>query len=102
MIKVYEVKETIQGYKMEKIVTVRSIKAFKDLKTNSYRTLELNDTIIEILKKHKEEQKELAKKNNKKFKETDWVFTTSVYTGILHDYIDDKFRKVMEEKNNRL
>ncbi len=85
-------------YKNGKIVTVRSIKAFKDLKTtNSYRRLKLNDKMIEILRKHKEEQKELAKKNNKKFKETDWVFTTSAYTGILHDYIDDKFRKVMEE-----
>ena len=85
-------------YKDREIVTAGSKKDFKDLKTkSSYRTIGLNDAMINILKQHKEEQKELAKANNKQFKETDWVFTTKVYTGMLHDYIDDKFRKVMNE-----
>ena len=72
-------------------------KYFKGLKTkNSYRTIGLNDTMIEILKQHKVEQKELAKVNNKEFKETDWIFTTKVYTGNVSDYICKKFRKVMD------
>ena len=72
------------------------VKEFKDLKSkNSYRTLGLQQELLEMLKEHKEEQKELAKKNNKTFTEQDWVFTTVTYNGYVSDYSNDKFRKVM-------
>ena len=68
-------------YKDGEIVTAGSKKDFKDLKTkSSYRTIGLNDAMINILKQHKEEQKKLAIQNGKEFKETDWVFTTKVYS----------------------
>lgn len=72
-------------------------KEFKDLKTNSsYRTIGLGKEYVELLKQHKEEQKELAKKNNKEFKETDWVFTTKTYNGYVSDYTSDKMRNIMK------
>ena len=81
----------------EKLNVKTSKKIFKDLKTTkSYRILGLSDAMIEILKKHKKAQQELAKKNNKTFKETDWVFTTKNYEGYVSDYSSDKFRKVMD------
>ena len=45
-------------YKDREIVTAGSKKDFKDLKTtSSYRTIGLNDAMINILKQHKEEQR---------------------------------------------
>lgn len=81
----------------EKLNVKISKKIFKDLKTTkSYRMLGLSDEMIEILKEHKKVQRELAKKNNKTFKETDRVFTTKNYEGYVSDYSSDKFRKAMD------
>lgn len=69
---------------------------FRNLKTkSSYRTIGISKEYVELLKQHKEAQKKLAKKNNKEFKETDWVFTTKTYNAYLSDYISDKIRKIM-------
>lgn len=79
-----------------KMVT-KTAKEFKDLKTkDSYRILGLEDKLVEMLKEHKEEQKILAKKCNKEFKEEDWIFTTKTYCGYVVDYSSDKFRKIMD------
>ncbi len=74
----------------------KNVKEFTQVKSNgSYRTLGLQDELVEMLKEHKEAQKKLAKKNNKEFKETDWVFTTNTYNAYVSDYIWDKVKKVM-------
>lgn len=74
----------------------KNVKEFTQVKSNgSYRTLGLQDEFVEMLKEHKEAQKKLAKKNNKEFKETDWVFTTNTYNAYVSDYIWDKVKKVM-------
>lgn len=70
---------------------------FKDLKnTSSERQIGLSTGYVELLKQHKEEQKKLAKENNKEFKETDWVFTTKTYNAYLSDYTGDKMRNIMK------
>ena len=74
----------------------KNVKEFTQVKSNgSYRTLGLQDELVEMLKEHKEAQKKLAKKSNKEFKETDWVFTTNTYNAYVSDYIWDKVKKVM-------
>lgn len=86
-----------QEYKNGKIVETR-VKEFKNLKSkDSYRTIGIkSEEMLNMLKEHKEEQKQLAKKCNKTFNETDWVFTTKNYEGYVADYSSDKFRKVMD------
>lgn len=92
-----------KGYKRVKKVEIINneiktsyYKNFENAKTkSSYRTIGLGKEYVEFLKLHKEEQKELAKKNNKEFKETDWVFTTKTYNAYLSDYTGDKMRKIM-------
>lgn len=90
--------EYIRTYYFDEKLNVKtSKKIFKDLKTTkSYRMLGLSNEMIEILKEHKKAQQKLAEKNNKTFKETDWVFTTKNYEGYVSDYSSDKFRKVMD------
>lgn len=84
-------------YKNGKLERVETKKEFKDLKTeNSYRIIGLPDKMIELLKIHKEKQKELARRNRKEFTEQDWVFTTKTYKGYVNDFTSDKFRKVMD------
>lgn len=69
-----------------------------NLKNNgSYRTIGIDEDLVELLKEHKERQKELAKKNGKEFKETDWVFTTKTYKGYLEDYSADVMKRAMED-----
>jgi integrase len=86
-----------QSMENGKIIT-ETKKEFKDLKSkDSYRVIGLKENMLDILKIHKEEQKELAKQNNKIWKETDWVFTTKTYKGYVADYTSDKFRKVMNK-----
>lgn len=85
-------------YTYDKLEKKESKRVFKDLKTkHSYRTIGLNEVMIEILKEHKESQKQLAKKNGKEFTEEDWVFTTKNYTGYLSDYASDKFKKIVRK-----
>lgn len=50
-----------------------------------------------MLKEHKKSQKELAKKNGKEFKETDWVFTTKTYQGYVSDYTTDIMKRALKE-----
>lgn len=90
-------KEYIRTYEYdEKLKKKVGEKKFKDLKTKaSYRTIGLNDTMLNILKEHKEAQKQLAQYNNKTFKETDWIFTTKTYEGYVSDYTSDKFKKIV-------
>lgn len=76
--------------------TVTMVKDFKELKSKaSYRKLGVTEEFAKILEQHKEEQKKLAKKNNKEFKETDWIFTTGTYNGYVNDYISDRLKKVL-------
>lgn len=83
--------ELVNGKRVAKYV-----KDFKDLKSkSSYRVIGLDSKYVELLKQHKEEQKELAKKNGKTFSEEDWIFTTVTYNGYLSDYTSDKMRKIM-------
>lgn len=80
-----------------KIIKMK-VKEFKDVKSkDSYRTIGINGELLTILKQHKEEQRLLAKKCNKTFKETDWAFTTKNYTGNVADYVGDKFRNIMNK-----
>ncbi len=94
--KIYRQYKRVTHIKNENNERIRkSVKEFKDLKTKaSYRTVWLTD-IIDLLKVHKEEQKELALKNNKAFTEEDFVFTTSKYTAMLNDYLWARVKKVM-------
>lgn len=70
---------------------------FKELKSkDSYRIIGI-ECMMDILKNHKEKQKELAKKNNREFTEKDFVFTTNKYNAVKHDGIWDKVKKVMIE-----
>ena len=85
-------------YIYDKLEKKESKKIFKDLKTkHSQRVLGLDETMINILKEHKESQKQLAKRNGKEFTEEDWVFTTKNYTGYLSDYASDKFKKIVRK-----
>lgn len=85
-------------YTYDKLEKKESKKVFKDLKTkHSYRTIGLNESMVEILKEHKKRQKQLAKNNGKEFTEEDWVFTTKNYTGYLSDYASDKFKKIVRK-----
>ncbi len=70
---------------------------FTDLKSkSSYRKLGIPSSFCEILKIHKENQKELAKKCNIEFSESDWVFTTKSYRGYINKDIGDNFRCMKE------
>lgn len=90
--------ETKKYVKKDDKITKTRVKEFKDVKSkDSYRTIGINGELLYILKQHKEEQKLLAKKCNKTFKETDWVFTTKNYTGNLADYVGDKFKGIMNK-----
>lgn len=83
-------------YENGKIVRVGSKKEITDLKSkSSYRVLGLPEEYIEILKVHKEEQKELAKKCNKVFSEEDFVFTTKNYDGYVVDGVTDRLKSIM-------
>ena len=84
-------------YKDGKIEKVGSKKEITDLKSkSSYRALGLPAEFMEILKEYKEEQKELAVKCGKKFKEEDFVFTTNEYKGYVSDGVIEKLKRIMQ------
>ena len=86
------------NYENGKIIRVGSKKEITDLKSkSSYRVLGLPVEFVELLKEHKENQKELAKKCNKVFSENDFVFTTKEYNGYVADGVTDRFRNIMNE-----
>ena len=71
-----------------------------DLKSkSSYRTLGLPKEYMEVLKLHKYLQMETAKKNHKQFRDSDFIFTTSTYTPVGRNDINDKVKKVVKDLN---
>lgn len=84
------------NYENGKIVRKGSTREVTDLKSkSSYRKIGLPVEYIEILKQHKEDQKELAKRNGKEFSEEDFVFTTLAYRAYVADGVNDRFRNIM-------
>ncbi len=92
--------EVPKYYKENGKLKCKKERVFKDLKTkSSYRTIGLDKDFVKLLLEHKEEQKQLAKKNGKEFKETDWIFTTKLYRGFLVGYLSEKFREIVDKLN---
>lgn len=84
--------ELVNG-KRKKTIT----KGFKELKSKkSYRKIGI-ECLVDKLKKHKEQQKELAKSKGKEFTENDFVFTNKNYEGQMSDCVWDKVKAVMNE-----
>lgn len=87
------IKVPIYEYINGKLVRNGYKKDFTDLKSkSSYRKLGIPSSFCEILKIHKENQRELAKKHNIEFKEDDWIFTTKSYKGYTSGDIGENFR----------
>lgn len=99
--KIVSINKEYTRIKIIKLVDGKRIKTtvndFKQLKSkDSYRIIGI-ESIIDMLKKHKEKQKELARKNYREFTEKDFVFTTMKYRPVKHDGTWDRVKKVMEE-----
>lgn len=79
-----------------KIVVTDRVKKVTDVKTDgSDRKVTLTNSFIELLKQHKERQKELARSKGRTFKESDFIFTTKNYNGYISDFTYDKFKSIV-------
>lgn len=65
--------------------------------SSSCRTIKLDEETMEILKKHKDNQKEFAKKQNVVFSEKDPVFTGRWYKQLGKNTTNDRVKRVMED-----
>ena len=65
--------------------------------TSSERTIEIEKDLMEVLKIHKELQKQFAERQNVTFKETDPVFTGRWYKQLGRNTTNERVKRVVKE-----
>lgn len=92
---------SIKQYKLDEnnhIVNLGRKRRYSTLKSkNSERSIKISEEEMRVLVLHKILQQKLAQKLNKEFKETDPVFTTSTYTQLGRDDVNEKVKKVVKD-----